>query len=762
MNRFLIIIIAVLFSFPLQAQKVGLVLSGGGAKGIAHIGVIKVLEDNDIPIDYITGTSMGAIVAGLYAMGFTPDEMLVLFKSDDFALWSKGKLGKDDLYYFRRSDELPELARFDISRKNNSVKLDLPLNLIPEQQMDFAFLELTAQSTAACRNDFNNLMIPFRCVSTDIYENKAVVHADGDLGEAIRASMTFPLVYKPIEKDGRLLFDGGIVNNFPVDVMMEDFNPDIVIGHTVTNMGGNTNPDDLFGQIEAIVTQTTNYEVPDSIGVLMETQLDDVGLFDFPQTDYINSRGIETGLNFIDSIKTIIERRTAKQTVNQRRVAFGKRKPELKFNNIQVEGVRDNLQRKYIIQSIKYKEKVIDMEHLRSSYFKLIADEHIKSIRPIAYYNRKTGLFDLHLKVTTSKPLDVAFGGHISTRANTFGFLQANLKAFNQQSYNVYTNLYFGKFYNSLSVMGRMDSPNRIPYYISGGWTINYWDYLSTSTDIIFTDVTPSYIKQGETNLRLEFGLPYSKTGIIDVEFASSNSSDQYFQTTQIKQGDEYDETNFSAISGHIRVDKKNYDYKQYPTAGERKLFKLNYVNGDETFKPGTTSEIQRDTSIHHSYFQVKGLFDEYHALGKYFTVGTYAEAAFNNNSLFNNYTASHMNAMAFAPTPNSKSLYLGDYRANQYFALGGKAIYKVNDLMHLRAEVYGFFPIQQIMKGEKNIAFYHHETFTTAKIMALGAMVVQTGVGPLSVEMNYYDRPGQKWFFSVNMGFMMFNNRAF
>lgn len=755
-------ILFVLLTLTSTAQKVGLVLSGGGAKGLAHIGLIKVLEDHNIPIDYVAGTSMGAIVAGLYSMGMTPDQMLELFNSDDFKLWSTGRMDKDDLYYFKRNDEHPDWMRFDITRKNDKVKLVLPFSLIPERQMDFAFLQLTAASTAACDGDFNHLMVPFRCVATDIYHNKAVVLRDGDLGEAIRASMTFPLVYKPIEKDGMLLFDGGMVNNFPVDIMAKDFKPDIIIGHAVTDMGEKYDKDDIISQIETMVTQITNYEVPDSMGIFLETKLSDVGLLDFPKVNYINARGIETALQYIDSIEGRIHRRVTKQEIAKKRAAFNKKKPELKFNNVQVEGVRDNMQRKYIIQSIKYNEKVIDINQLRSSYFKLIADEHIKSIRPIAYYNRKTGLFDLHLKVEPSKPIDIAFGGHLTTRSNTFGYIQANLKAFNNRSYNLTSNLYFGRFYNSFLLGGRIDSPNKLPFYVSGYFTLNYWDYFSTSTDLIFTDIKPSYVKQSEQNLRFEVGVPFTKTGLIDLGISQSNSSDDYYQTLVFNEGDELDNTNFKGYSAHVRIDKKNYDYKQYPTEGGRKMFLARYINGNETFTPGTTAPINETMTNHHSYFRFYGLFDQYYKVGKYFSLGAFAEASFNNNSLFSNYTATNLNASVFTPTPNSKSLYIEHYRANQYLAAGGKMIYHLTDNTHLRSEIYGFFPIQKFVMGENNTVTFNDRIFTQAHLMGLAAIVVQTQLGPLSIEMNYYDKPGQKWFFSLNMGYMLFNKRGF
>ena len=135
----IILLFATLAAFP---QRVGLVLSGGGAKGIAHIGLIKVLEDHNIPIDYITGTSIGAIIGGLYAAGYSPEEMLELFNSDDFKLWSTGKIDKEDLYYFKQKDELPNWMKVDVTKKADKIKVIFPINLIPEQQMDFAFLQL--------------------------------------------------------------------------------------------------------------------------------------------------------------------------------------------------------------------------------------------------------------------------------------------------------------------------------------------------------------------------------------------------------------------------------------------------------------------------------------------------------------------------------------------------------------------------------------------------------------------------------------------
>lgn len=163
-----------------QHQSVGLVLSGGGAKGIAHIGVIQALEDNDIPIDYITGTSMGAIVGGLYASGYTPDEMMELILSKDFSYWSTGQIDEQLVYYFAKGEPTPQMLSISIGgRASGASKAKLPASLISPLPMNFAFMELFAGYTAQCDGDFDNLYVPFRCVASDVKNKHKIVFRSG-------------------------------------------------------------------------------------------------------------------------------------------------------------------------------------------------------------------------------------------------------------------------------------------------------------------------------------------------------------------------------------------------------------------------------------------------------------------------------------------------------------------------------------------------------------------------------------------------------
>ncbi|MDD3108150.1 MAG: patatin-like phospholipase family protein, partial [Alistipes sp.] len=203
-----------------MAQRVGMVMSGGGAKGLYHIGVLKALEENGIPIDYVSGTSMGSIIAGLYAIGYSPDQMAELFKSDQISYWMSGKIQPQYLYYFRKKTPTPAMVSFRLDLKDKkSRRIALPTNLIPSHQIDLAFVDFFAAPNAACGGDFDKLFVPFRCVATDAAAQGEVVYRNGNLGKSIRASMTIPLVFKPLRQDSTLLYDGGMYNNFPWQVL---------------------------------------------------------------------------------------------------------------------------------------------------------------------------------------------------------------------------------------------------------------------------------------------------------------------------------------------------------------------------------------------------------------------------------------------------------------------------------------------------------------------------------------------------------------
>lgn len=196
---------------------IGLVLSGGGARGAAHVGVLKVLDELQIPVDFIAGTSMGAIVGGLYASGMSADELMNFIDTTDWTKHLADRPPRAKRSFRRKSDDIGFLVDFDLGVGKSG--LIFPGGFIQGQNIEIALKRLALPAISI--DNFDSLPIPFRAVATDIVSGEAVVISSGDLATAMRASMSAPGVFKPVRRNGRVLVDGGIANNLPIQVVRE-------------------------------------------------------------------------------------------------------------------------------------------------------------------------------------------------------------------------------------------------------------------------------------------------------------------------------------------------------------------------------------------------------------------------------------------------------------------------------------------------------------------------------------------------------------
>ncbi|MBO4740854.1 MAG: patatin-like phospholipase family protein, partial [Bacteroidales bacterium] len=206
-------------------KKVGLVLCGGGAKGAAHVGVLKVLEKAGIPIDYIAGTSMGAIIGGLYAAGYCANDLDSLISAQNWTALLSDQVDASSIASAHRQVGDKYLLSVPISLSNK--KVELPTGAVRGRNVLNLFNELTIGYHDSI--SFDNLTIPFSAVACDLVTGKAVVMNSGSLATAMRASMSIPGVFEPVRIGDQVLVDGGVVNNFPADVLRE-MGAEIVIG----------------------------------------------------------------------------------------------------------------------------------------------------------------------------------------------------------------------------------------------------------------------------------------------------------------------------------------------------------------------------------------------------------------------------------------------------------------------------------------------------------------------------------------------------
>lgn len=254
----LVLLISLLLPFSLHSQeqrkKVGVVLSGGGAKGMAHIKALKVIEEAGIPIDYIAGTSMGAIVGGLYAIGYTTEQLDSMVRKQNwtFLLSDRIKRSAMSLTDRERSEKYTVSIPFTKTPKDAAIG-----GIMKGQNLANLFSDLTVGYHDSI--NFNKLPIPFACVAANIVNGEQIVFYDGILSTAMRASMAIPGVFTPVRKDSMVLVDGGIVNNYPADVV-KAMGADIIIGVDVQNVLKkadklNSLPD-ILGQIVDITCQS--------------------------------------------------------------------------------------------------------------------------------------------------------------------------------------------------------------------------------------------------------------------------------------------------------------------------------------------------------------------------------------------------------------------------------------------------------------------------------------------------------------------------
>lgn len=732
-------------------MTVGLVLSGGGAKGIAEIGVIQALEDNDIPIDYITGTSMGAIVGGLYACGYTPDEMMELILSPGFASWSTGKITPADIYYFNNPRLTPEILKINLLSKSDSLRSILPSSLISPIPMNFAFMELFAAYSAQCGNDFNNLFVPFRCMTSDVYAKHKVMLAKGDLGDAVRASMSFPTVFQPIMIDGFLAFDGGIYDNFPVGVMLEEFKPDIVLGVDVS--GPNTRPPeyDLFAQLEDMIMQKSDYNVPPEAGIRIKVDTHGTTLLEFPKARIIYQYGYDKAMEMMDSIKLRVKSRISKEKRTARRNKFKSETPKIVFKDVSVVGGTPK-QNEYIEYLFKESHKdTFNIEQARASYYQAVTTGRLRNLVPRASYDDKTGLFDINMKATVRDDLHVGVGGYITSSVNSMLYLDAGYSTLSLNSLEANIGGWLGQSYMAADLNGRIHLATHTSSALTIEGVVNR-TRLHQNDEIFFEDNKPVFITNLEIFGRGGYEWAMGNHGIMNVFAGYGYIRDNYatLYPTLNQNGSHYDK--LKHYLGELGVGGSFYtlDNKMNPTAGHEYKFKAMGVLGHyDSYVDETHSSLNNVTA---KWLQLEMNLRQYWNLHKNFSFGVEANLMASTRKLMPNYDMSIVSAFAFNPTASSYNSFHSSMRAMSYVTAGITPIIKFTDSLQLRLTGQYFLPFREI-KCNQNLEAYYGDWFKDPKLFAEASLSYNFPFATLSGYVNYIDSPGRKWNCGLSFG---------
>ncbi len=750
-----------------HSQKVAVVLSGGGAKGVTHIGVLRALEENGIPIDYIAGTSMGAIIGGLYASGYSPDDMQVIINSEEFSKWVSGKLDLQYTYFFRQGQPDPSWLSFKL-RYDSVLQTKLPTNIVSPVRMDFAFLELFASASAVSGYDFDQLMIPFRCVASDVRNNKAFILKRGDLGSAIRASMTYPFYFKPIRIDGRLLFDGGMYNNFPSDVVMDDFYPDIIIGSKAVGNYNPPNEDDVISQLSSMLMGETKFDVFCDASVLIEPELKDVNVIDFSNTEAFIDSGYVATQRLIPQIRQFVLDTVTQGMHDRIRENFNDRKPGLNINSVEVKGLQQG-QALYVANAVlgqvkgrrsnTYFAPDLDIAKVKAGYFKVLGENRLKSAYPSLYYDTISQRYKFVIDAQYEKGIEADFGGSLSSSATNEIFLQLKYSIWRKVATTAKINGTFGRFYNSAFLGGRVELPGLKPKYFEFGYTFNQFNYYRTKS-FFFIDDTPLFLYENNTHFVADVGFPITYKGKIEAGLTWGINRADYFQNNTPTEEDVADKTKFIFYSPYLEIEFNTLNRKQYSNKGARLFSSLQFVSGLEKQTPGTTSQLQGDYTDYHNYFNLKIIFDKYFRSRSFYCPGINFEIQANSLGSLRNYTSTTLYMPNYTPVYEMLTLYQPVYRPDGFAALGMRNIFTMSKNIDFRLEGFLMAPFREIYSDVLNQVSYS-KLFPTLHYIVSTSFVYTSPIGPLSATLNYYD-DGSPVSFFVNIGYIIFNRSAF
>lgn len=747
-------------SISSYSQSVGLVLSGGGSKGLAHIGVIMALEEQQIPIDYVGGSSMGAIIGSLYAMGLSCDEMIAIVSSDEFKYWMTGELKEEDRYFFKEEYPGPELININIDTRDTIPKTRLPLSYIPNHLMDFAFMEIFSRASAAAGYDFDSLFVPFLCIGADISNSREVVFRKGDLAQAVRASMTVPLVFRPILMDGNIMYDGGIYNNFPANRVEEAFNPDVIIGSKAAK--GNKPPSefDVMKQIENIVMTPSDYKIPLEKGILLDMDFGNQDLMAFDKMDEFVKVGYETTMQKMDSIKAMVDRVAEDSTsLKKRRKNFMESWPEFRFGDVELEGLNEK-QALYIEKSFQKSDSVMDLASVKREYMKLVSDKSLSYLYPTAHYCESDSLYTFKLRVIPKTPLEVKFGLFISTTGLAQTYLGLSFREIQEVGTHLKGSIQFGRLYDGVNLGFRFDYPSGTPVFFKGNFNYNRFDYNATNTNFFYEDLKPSYIVENEINGRFDVGFPYSNNSVLLTGLGIGRNKEIYYMTTNFTSSDTSDVSMVNLVSLYGAFERNTLNNRQFSTKGSYLKFSIRGGYGSEYYNPGSTSEQVLNEKISYSWISARFENTGYISLQKSFSLGYHYVMDIGFKPLLSNYFSTIIEAPAFQPNLVTRTLFMESYRANQFIAVGVMPVYSFSNNMHAKLEAYGYFPVQEILRDANNNA-YLGSYFSSIKSIFNASFNYISVVGPIGLHLAYISALDQPWIVQLSFGYLLFNRKS-
>jgi len=745
------------------AQRVGLVLSGGGAKGLAHVGVLKQLEANGIPIDYIVGTSMGAIVGAMYAAGYSPREIEQIVLSPEFQNWTSGQLPADRVTNYLAADPSPASLRLGVA-VDSTFKFTVRPSILNDLQLNFALTRLLAPAGARAGYDFDKLFVPFRCNATEVFTRQGVVQRAGSLSQAVRNSMSFPLAFRPIRNpDGRYLFDGAIVNNFPTDVMRQDFRPDVIIGVNVGDVAlrkypFRTDDDLLTGTLAFLGISVADTNSVGRNGIFIQPELGALGAASFGAVRELVADGDSATQRKLALIKERITRRVDTVELARRRQQFQAGAPRPRFVEVRVQGLRPD-QNRYAQRFFRKVGSTYTIDDIEDGYYRLGADDFFRNIFPRIRFDpaRDGYVFSVDAQRNNNVAAEVGFA--LATRPIDALYLGVEYKYLTSLLYTVGANVTVGGFYNGAQGTFRLNAPGRLPFFVQPQLTYNQWNYQNTG-GVLGRDVLSTQVRQQDTKIGGQIGLAPRYRSRVVLDLGAFFSLNSYSNLADITSSTVLDRSSLKGFTGGLSWLRNSLNRKQYATAGRRATVALRGVTGKEVFNPGSTSRFLDEAGRNHQWLQVQATYEQYLPVGQRRAAwGYFGELTLSSQGGFASYRSSLTIAPTFAPLPDSRTLFLDRYRSPRYAAAGLRYSQGVFSSLEWRTEVYAHVNIGELR--DNNQLAETRAGLSRPYLTGTTGLVFNSPVGPLALNAVYYDDPNHRFGLFAHLGYVLFRNRA-
>jgi NTE family protein len=551
----LFMLIQVSFGQELSRPKVGLVLSGGGAKGLAHIGVLKVIDSLGIQLDYIAGTSMGAVVGGLYASGYNANQLDSIFSAIDVdALIQDYTPRGAKSFYEKRNDEI-----YALTLPFNNFRLGLPSGL-SKGLYNFNLISRLTKHVSHVR-DFDELPIPFLCIATDLETGEQIILDSGVLAQSIIASGAIPTLYNPVEINGKLHIDGGVVNNYPVEEL-KNRGVDFIIGVDVQD---GLKARDQLEDVTSVLSQLNNFSMIEKMegkrrmtNIYIKPDTKGFSVVSFDNGQEIIKKGTEKAIEFINQLLPLVEnnKRPAIKVAHKDSIYVG----EIDFNNL------ENYTRAYILGKLKIRNNTkISHSQLEKGISTLNATQNFSSITYSLERIQKGERLTLNLK-ENKKNTFLKFGLHYDDLYKSGVLLNYTQKRIVTKNDVVSLDIILGDnfrynfdyyidngFYWSFGLNSKLNSFNRnILTDFENGMVLTNLGINSVNID--YTDIT------NQAYVQTIFAQKFSVGA--GLEFKYLKIASQTLQnTTPI-----FDKSDYLSGFGYLKYD--SFDQKYFPKKG--------------------------------------------------------------------------------------------------------------------------------------------------------------------------------------------------